>query len=96
MFPFRQVLCVNKSNNLDPHKRIINIGGADSGSRWKRSQRGAITDVELGVYDYFVIVAGKRIKLEVAISSSGNKYLKTMNDHEQPNSLLSLPECPSP
>ena len=93
MFSIRQVQCINKSNNLDPHKRIINIGGTDSGSSWKRSQRGAITDVELGVYDYFVIVAGKHIKLEVATSLSGDKYLKTESDYEQPNSLLSLPEC---
>ena len=93
MLSFRQILCTNKSKNLDPHKRIISVGGTDSGFSWKRSQRGAVSDIELGVYDYFVIVAGKNIKLEVAISSSGNKYLKTKNDCEQPNSLLSLPEC---
>nr|WP_301538770.1 DUF3892 domain-containing protein [Klebsiella pneumoniae] len=29
----------------------------------------------------------------VAVSASGNKYLKTQNDGEQPNNLLSLPEC---
>ncbi|MDD3927909.1 MAG: DUF3892 domain-containing protein, partial [bacterium] len=28
------------------------------------------------------------------VSASGNKYLKTQNDGEQPNNLLSLPECP--
>ena len=93
MFSIRQVRCINKSNNLDPHKRVINIGGMDSGTHWKRSQRGAITDIELGVYNYFVIVAGRHIKLEVATSSSGDKYLKINSDYEQPNSLLSLPEC---
>nr|WP_269474859.1 DUF3892 domain-containing protein [Serratia ureilytica] len=30
----------------------------------------------------------------VSNSAAGNKYLKTQNDGEQPNNLLSLPECP--
>jgi len=28
------------------------------------------------------------------MSRFGNKYLKTVADGEQPNNLLSLPECP--
>ena len=30
----------------------------------------------------------------VAISQHGNKYIKTKPDGDQPNNLLSLPECP--
>lgn len=30
----------------------------------------------------------------VAVSAADNKYIKTQNDGEQPNNLLSLPECP--
>jgi hypothetical protein len=30
----------------------------------------------------------------VARAASGHKYLKTESDGEQPNNLLSLPECP--
>ncbi|WP_257214308.1 DUF3892 domain-containing protein [Serratia marcescens] len=30
----------------------------------------------------------------VSNSAAGNKYLKTQNDGEQPNNLLSLPEWP--
>ncbi|MGO7416641.1 DUF3892 domain-containing protein [Rhizobium ruizarguesonis] len=29
-----------------------------------------------------------------AKSAAGNKYLKTTADGDQPNNLLSLPECP--
>jgi hypothetical protein len=30
----------------------------------------------------------------VAVSRYGNKYIKTTADGEQPDNLLSLPECP--
>ena len=30
----------------------------------------------------------------VAVSRFGNKYIKTEADGDQPNNLLSLPECP--
>ncbi|WP_293875992.1 MULTISPECIES: DUF3892 domain-containing protein [unclassified Sphingomonas] len=37
---------------------------------------------------------GSTVQVIVARSVSGNKYLKTQSDGEQPNNLLSLPECP--
>jgi len=30
----------------------------------------------------------------IAVSKYGNEYLKTESDGEQPDNLLSLPECP--
>jgi hypothetical protein len=39
-------------------------------------------------------VGGQTVWVIVARSAAGNKYLKTQNDGEQPNNLLSLPECP--
>lgn len=41
-----------------------------------------------------VSVAGQSVSVTVAKSAYGNKYLKTVADGEQPNNLLSLPECP--
>jgi hypothetical protein len=42
--------------------------------------------------------AGHRIDVIVAVSvdasKSLNKYLKTIEDREQPDKLLSLPTCP--
>jgi len=37
---------------------------------------------------------GRRATIIVAVSRFGNKYLKTEADGEQPDNLLSLPECP--
>jgi len=83
---------------MNPHERIINIGGTNpDGARWKRSQQQAIIDIETGTYQYYVSMEGHSVWVVVAakqVGQSVHKYLKTQNDGEQPNNLLSLPECP--
>ena len=91
-----QVKCINKSNRYNPHERIINIGGTNSdGTRWKLSQEEAIRGIEDGRWQFYVSrPPGDSVWVIVAISPYGNKYLKTEADGDQPNNLLSLPECP--
>jgi Protein of unknown function (DUF3892) len=90
-----QILCVNKSDRYNAHERILNIGGLNpDGSRWKLSQEAAITGIKLGTYEFFVVVGGSQVEVIVATSQYGNAYMKTQADGEQPNNLLSLPECP--
>ncbi len=88
-----QITCINKSDRQNPHERITHVGGYGNG-RWKITQRDAITHIESGEWDFWVSVNGQSIWVIVAESRYGNKYLKTQNDGEQPNNLLSLPECP--
>lgn len=47
-----------------------------------------------GKWRFFVHVNGNSVWVVVAVSRYGNKYLKTEADGEQPDNLLSLPECP--
>jgi hypothetical protein len=90
-----QIKCINKTDRTSAHERIKSIGGVNpNGTRWKLSLEQAIKDIEAGKYRFYVSVSGTSVWVIVAVSAAGNKYLKTENDGEQPNNLLSLPECP--
>jgi uncharacterized protein DUF3892 len=89
-----QIACVNKSNGIEPHERIQSVGGATGTQRWKMTQLDAIGAIRRGEYQFSISVDGRSIRVLVAKSPSGNAYLKAETDGEQPNSLLSLPECP--
>lgn len=89
-----EVLCINKSDRHNPHERITHIGGKNSdNSRWKITQQEAIQGIESGKWAFYVKRGGGAVDVIVATSRYGYKYLKTTADGEQPNNLLSLPEC---
>lgn len=89
-----EVKCINKSNRSSAHERITHIGGLNpDGTPWKLKQEDAISGIESGKWKFYVSANGKTAWVIVAKSANGNKYLKTENDGEHPNNLLSLPEC---
>jgi hypothetical protein len=90
-----EILCINKSDRTNPHERIVSIGGRNAdGHSWKLSQEKAIEGIDRGEWQFFVRRSGYVVNVIVAVSRYGNRYLKTEPDGEQPDNLLSLPECP--
>jgi len=89
-----RIRCINKTDRLNPHERIRNVGGVNSdGSRWKQSQEQTIREIEAGEWDFFVTEGGRTVNVIVA-THNGNKYIKTEADGIHPDNLLALPECP--
>ncbi|MGQ5910637.1 DUF3892 domain-containing protein [Serratia sp. IR-2025] len=90
-----QVTCIRKSDRQNAHERIQAIGGVNAdGTRWSLPQADAIAGIEAGSWRFWVTANGHSVWVIISTSAAGNKYLKTQNDGEQPNNLLSLPECP--
>ena len=89
-----QIQCINKSDRTNPHERITHVGGYTD-RQWKITQPEAIALIESGEWRFWVKPPyTDKVWVIVGVSRYGNKYLKTESDGEQPNNLLSLPECP--
>lgn len=89
-----EVLCIHKTDRANPHERITHIGGRNAdGTAWKITQERAIGGIESGKWTFFVRRGGRSVNVIVAISRWNHKYIKTEADGEQPDNLLSLPEC---
>src|SRR5258707_575700 len=90
-----QVSCVNKTDRYNPHERISHIGGFNNdNTRWRLTEQEAIIGIENGTWQFYVHKGTHTVDVLIAVSRYGNKYLKTEADGDQPDNLLSLPECP--
>jgi hypothetical protein len=89
-----EIRCINKSTSLNPHDRILNVGGVNADrTRWKLSQTEAIHCIMQDTYLFYIKHDRKTVYVVIA-NQAGWKYLKTTADGEQPDDLLRLPECP--
>jgi hypothetical protein len=91
-----RISCINKTDRMSSHERIRNIGGINAdGTRWRMPEADAIEGIREGKWYFYVErPPGHRVNVVIAVSKFGNEYLKTEADDEQPDNLLSLPECP--
>jgi hypothetical protein len=86
-----QIKCISRTERMSPHERITHVGGYES---WKMTLNEAIGKIESGEQVFFVQAHRRTVGVIVAVSPSGEKYLKTQPDGDQPDTLLRLPECP--
>lgn len=90
-----RIQCINKSDRMNAHERIVRIGGVNQdGTRWSLELGDAIAGIEQGKWRFWVSAGNSSAWVVVATSRYGHKYLKTTADGEMPDNLLSLPECP--
>jgi hypothetical protein len=92
-----EINCINKSNRQNHWERITHVGGTNADgtrTRWKLTEQGAIAGMDANKYSFHVGAGIHRVEVEIATSARGHRYLRTKADGEQPNNLLSLPECP--
>ena len=92
MFVDLEIKCINKTPRNIPHGRIQNVGGSENGQRWRLTEEEAIAGIEAKKWLFYVCIGGESVRVIVA-QHDGRKYLKTLNDGLQPNTLLRLPEC---
>jgi len=89
-----QVMCVTQRPHHDPYERVGFIGGVKpDGSRWRLAELQAIVAIQAGTMHFFVTGGGTTTRV-IVDHHKGRAYLKTMDDGETPDTLLSLPECP--
>lgn len=79
------------STKRDRSGNIISV--CNNGEWWSpRNTLDIINDLQLRLYDYYVIVDGKQVFIKVINGSSG-KYLRTDPDKTTKNNLDDLPDC---
>ena len=95
MAQYLHVRCVVRTDRASAHERIHSVGGVKpGGSCWKLTQAEAISCIRDGTYPFYMEKpGGHRLDVIAAATACGN-YLKTDADREQPDKLLSLPNCP--
>ena len=85
-----QITCINKGDR-DSRYTCIARGG---GKGWSIRRQACIDYINNKEWRFYVEVAGDKVWVEV-IKREGREYIKTENDGDMPNNLLSLPECSS-
>lgn len=89
-----EIKCINKDPRNDIYDRITHIWWVNpSWTNWKLTQKEAINSIKTWKYSFFVNVKWNKVNVIVSKSRFWNDYIKTESDWDEPNNLLSLPEC---
>ncbi len=88
-----EIQWVRKSNRFEAHDRIHSVGGVDEdGQPWRLSPQDVVHRIDSGTHTFFVTVGDRRVAVVTATSRWGYRYIKTIDDETQPDTLLELPD----
>lgn len=91
-----EIKCINKEHRNNPYERITHVWWVNSSwKNWKITQKAVIDYIDTWKYSFYVQISWRRINVIVSQSRFWHKYIKTENDWDEPNNLLSLMECVS-
>jgi hypothetical protein len=79
-----------------PHQRISHVCGGVGLNKWSITVQQAIKGIEEGSWLFCVLNGERVVPVVIGVAPSGEKYLKTAADHQQPNLLLTLAQCSQP
>jgi hypothetical protein len=91
-----QVKWVDGCDQAEPHQRIRQIGGESRRMQWKHTQEQAIESIEQGLFAYYVEKDAHPLKVDVAQTADGKKYLIIRVGDGQSQLPLDLPAGPIP
>lgn len=88
-----KVTCINKVDRDSAYERITHIWW-ENGNWWrfKITQQKAIEQIKSWNYSFYTEINWDRAEVIVS-SRNGKEYIKTENDWDEPNNLLSLYQC---
>lgn len=89
-----KVTCITKLDPQGSHEHISHIGNIIAGWKWTRQQ--VIVSIELRINTFYVLdpVTGKRSDIGVVRQAGRDPYLRTVEDGNWNDNLLSLGQCP--
>ena len=88
-----EIESIMKELTPDGRPRVRAIGGTTlGGGRWMLLEHQAITAIERGRSEFFLVREGRQLPVAVGVTPEGSKFLKTAEDGDQADSLLALPD----
>lgn len=89
-----KVQWVDQCDHPQVHKRLRLVGGVSGEFQWKHTHAQAVESIERGDFAYYFEKAHCALRLEVAQTAEGEKYL-IVEHTGQPELLLELPGFPN-
>jgi Protein of unknown function (DUF3892) len=90
----RRIICITKSGDSEPHKRLESIGYAHTdGAMVVITHDEAVQSIRNGQRIFDVEIDGKSVMVTLGTGPNGERYLKGIDDTNHPETLLKLPPC---